>query len=106
PYSLVMLKPTAEKLFGAEDPVGKVIEIDDNNGKNDYKVTGVVDESLGTYHLHANRFITLNSGGMGEFVRQNNSWGGNNLTYSYVKLRRRADSTRLEKKLPPFLNNN
>jgi len=104
PYSLVMLKPTAEKLFGNEDPVGKVIEIDDNNGKNDYKVTGVVDESLGKSHLRANMFITMNSGGMGEFIRQNNSWGGNNLTYSYVKLRPRADDAALEKKLPAFLN--
>src|SRR5215216_4050228 len=51
PYSLVLLKTTAEKLFGGEDPVGKVIEIDDNNGKNEYKVTGVVDESLGKSHL-------------------------------------------------------
>ena len=104
PYSLVMLKPTAEKLFGNEDPVGKVIEIDDNNGKNDYKVTGVVDESLGKSHLRANMFITMNSGGMGEFIRQNNSWGGNNLTYSYVKLLPRADAAALEKKLPAFLN--
>jgi putative ABC transport system permease protein len=57
PYSLVLLKTTATKLFGSEDPVGKVIEIDDNNGKHDYKVTGVVDESLGKYNLHANRTI-------------------------------------------------
>jgi putative ABC transport system permease protein len=104
PYSLVLLKPTAEKLFGSDDPVGKVIEIDDNNGNNEFKVTGVVDESLGKSHLHANMFITMNSGGMGDFIRQNNSWGGNNLTYSYVKLRPDADAVALEKKLPAFLN--
>jgi putative ABC transport system permease protein len=84
--------------------VGKVIEIDDNNGKHDYKVTGVVDESLGKSHLHANMFITMNSGGMGEFVRQNDSWAGNNLTFSYIKLRPHADAAALEKKLPAFLN--
>jgi hypothetical protein len=39
-----------------------VIEIDDNNGKNEFKVTGVVDESLGKSHIHANMFITMNSG--------------------------------------------
>ena len=104
PYSLVLLKTTATKLFGSEDPVGKVIEIDDNNGKNDYKVTGVVDESLGKSHLHANMFITMNSGGMGEYIRQNNMWAGNNLTYSYIKLRPHADAAALEKKLPAFLN--
>jgi putative ABC transport system permease protein len=53
PYSLVLLKSTADKLFGSEDAVGKVIEIDDNNGKNNFKVTGVVDESLGKSHIQA-----------------------------------------------------
>jgi len=104
PFSLVLLKTTAEKLFGSEDPVGKVIEIDDNDGKNEYKITGVVDESLGKSHLHANMFITLNSGGLGQFIRQNESWAGNNLTYSFVKLRPDADAAALEKKLPAFLN--
>ena len=104
PYSLVLLKTTATKLFGNEDPVGKVIEIDDNNGKNNYKVTGVVDESLGKSHLHANMFITMNSGGMGEFVRQNNTWAGNNFTFSYIKLHPHADAAALEKKLPTFLS--
>jgi len=104
PYSIVLLKPTAEKLFDGEDPVGKVIEIDDNNGKNNYKVTGVVDESLGKSHLHANMFITMNSGGMGEFVRQNDSWAGNNFAFSYIQLRPHADAVALEKKLPAFLN--
>ena len=104
PYSLVLLKTTAEKLFGSEDPVGKVIGIDDNNGKHDYKVTGVVDESLGKSHLHANMFITMNSGGMGEFIRQNDSWAGNNFAFSYIKLHPHADAAVLEKKLPSFLN--
>ena len=66
PYSLVLLKPTADKLFGNEDPIGKIIEIDNAYGKHDFKVTGVVDESLGKSHIHANMFITMNSGGMGE----------------------------------------
>ncbi len=104
PFSLVLLKTTAQKLFGSEDPVGKVIEIDDNDGKNDYKVTGVVDESLGKSHLRANMFITMNGGGLGQFIRQNQSWAGNNLTFSYVKLRPDADASALEKKLPAFLN--
>jgi len=104
PYSLVLLKTTAVKLFGSEDPVGKIIEIDDNNGKTNYKVTGVVDERLGKSHLHANMFITMNSGGMGEVVRQSGMWAGSNFTYSYIKLRPHADAAALEKKLPAFLN--
>src|SRR5438270_3899064 len=90
PYSVVLLKPTADKLFAKEDPVGKVITIDDENGKHDFKVTGVVDESLGKSNIQANIFITMNSGGVGEYVRQDDSWAGNNFTTSFIKLRPNA----------------
>ena len=72
-----------------------LIEINNSNGKHDYKVTAVVDESLGKSHLHANMFITMNSGGLGEYVRQNNSWAGNNFTDSYVKLNPKANAAAL-----------
>lgn len=104
PYSVVLLKPTADKLFGTENPVGKVIEIDDDNGKHDFKVNGVVDESLGKSSIQANIFITMNSGGVGEYVRENNMWAGNNFTNSFIKLNKNADVAALEKKLPAFLN--
>ncbi|WP_428328834.1 ABC transporter permease [Mucilaginibacter sp.] len=104
PYSVVLIKATADKLFGNDDPVNKVISINDAYGKHDFKVTGVVDESLGKSHIHANMFITMNSGGIGEFVRKNNSWAGNNFTYSYVKLRPDANVAQMDKKFPGFLN--
>ncbi len=104
PYSIVLLKPVSDKLFGSENPVGKVITIDNAYGKHDFKVTGVVDESLGKTQIHANLFITMNSGGIGEYVRKNTMWAGNNFTNSFVKLRPDASGAALEKKLPAFLN--
>lgn len=104
PYSLVLFKPVADKLFGSEDPVGKMISIDNSFGKHDFKVTGVIDESLGKTHIHANMYIAMNSGGLGGYVRQNNTWAGNNFLFAYVKLRPGASVAALEKKLPEFLN--
>lgn len=104
PYSIVLLKPTADKLFGQDDPIGKTIEINKAYGKHVFKVTGVVDESLGKSHIHANIFITMNSGGIGNFVRNNEAWAGNNFANSYVKLSSGANAAALEKKLPAFLN--
>lgn len=104
PYSVVLMKPLATKLFGDKDPVGELIEIDNAYGKQDFKVTGVIDESLGKSHIHANMFITMNSGGIGQHVLNNREWAGNNFTASYVKLHSGADPAALEKKLPGFLN--
>src|SRR5258708_18405936 len=49
-------------------------------------------------------FINMNSGGIGEYVLENQSWAGNNFAYEYIKLNHGADVAALEKKLPAFLN--
>ncbi len=103
PYSIVLLKPTAEKLFGQENPVGKLIEINNAYGKQSFKVTGVIDESLGKSHIQANMFMSMNSGGMGSFTYTNTSWAAYNYAVSYVKLKPNTNVAALEKKLPAFL---
>jgi len=106
PYSVVLLKPTADKLFGRESAVGKVININDSYGKHDFKVTGVVDESLGKSHLEGNMFVSMKSGPQGVGIANDGEWAGNNFLFSYVKLRPGADAKALENKLPAFLNKN
>ncbi|MDO6429179.1 ABC transporter permease [Flavitalea sp. BT771] len=101
PYSIVLLQPVAEKLFGKENPVGKTLEMNDDWGKKTFTVTAVVDESLGKSHINAGIFMCLN--GAYEEFRENNTWTGNNFTYSYVKLQPGASAGVLEKKLPAFL---
>ncbi len=104
PYSIVLLKPVADRLFGNEDPVNKVIQINNAYQKHDLKVTGVIDESLGKTIITGNMFMTMNSGGIGEYVLQSQAWAGNNFAYEYVKLNHGADAVSLEKKFPAFLN--
>jgi putative ABC transport system permease protein len=104
PYNLVLLKPVADKLFGHMDPVGKMISINNGYGKHDFKITGVVDESLGHSHIQAKLFMSMNSGGMGSFTYNNQNWASYNYTASYVRLRPNASASALEKKLPALLN--
>jgi putative ABC transport system permease protein len=103
PYSVVLLKSVSDKLFGKEDPAGKTITIDNSQGKTDYRVTGVVDESLGKSHLHANIFITMNSGGNGDYMLHTDSWTSNNYIGTYLKLKTNADPVLLQKKFPEFV---
>ena len=42
PYSVVMREDVAQRYFGAEDPIGKVITFTDGIFQGDHKVTGVV----------------------------------------------------------------
>ncbi|MCW3119213.1 MAG: FtsX-like permease family protein [Chitinophagaceae bacterium] len=104
PYSIVLLKPTADKLFGTENPVGKRITIDNVNGKSDYTVKAVIDESLGKSHLHANIFITMNSGDVGDYMLHTDSWTRNGYVSSYVRLRPGTNLAQLEKKFPAFID--
>jgi putative ABC transport system permease protein len=104
PFSIVLKKSVADKIFGKEDPLGKTIRIENGYGKDNFKVTGVIDESLGKSILKFNMLISMNSGGMGGYTYNNDQWAGNNYTYSFVKLRPDANPDALEKKLPAFLN--
>src|SRR6185503_4012129 len=69
PYSVVLDRSLADKLFGKEDPVGKTFTMTNaSDGKVILTVRAVVDESLGKSHLHANLFVTMNSGNSGSYM--------------------------------------
>ncbi|WP_028298172.1 ABC transporter permease [Olivibacter sitiensis] len=103
PNTIVLEKSFADKLFGDESAMGKIIQIDNVNGPQNLKVTGVVDGKLGKSHLQGQLFIAMNSSGMGQYTLQNNVWAGNNFTSTFVKLHRQSDPRALESKLPAFL---
>ncbi|MGZ3999899.1 MAG: FtsX-like permease family protein [Mucilaginibacter sp.] len=103
-YSIVLQKSVSDKLFGNEDPINKVITINNQDGKHDFRVAAVVDNTLGKSILDVNIFVTMRSGGTGQFVLDNTAWAGYNFTDSFIKLRPGASPAALEKKFPDFLN--
>jgi putative ABC transport system permease protein len=103
PYTVVLSSELARKLFGRETAVGQQIHITNQFNKHDFKITGVFDENYGKSHLNPHFIMTMNSGGIGGFVRSVNEWAGQNFIYSYIRLNPNADPSTVQAKLPAFL---
>ncbi len=92
PYSLVMSKKTAGKYFGKEDPLGKIVKVDN---KDDYKITGIFDEIPHNSHFRFEVMASLES--IEESREQ--IWWRNNF-YTYLLLGKQVDPRSLEAKFP------
>ena len=58
PYSVVITKAAAEKLFEMEDPTGQVLEVGE---KGSYTVTGVLAKNENKSHIVAEAFASINT---------------------------------------------
>ena len=56
PYSLVLTESTAKMLFGDDNPMGKMVQM---NNRYDYTVTGVVRD-IANFHMDINAFVSAN----------------------------------------------
>ena len=108
PYSVVLSKDAAKKLFGDVDPVGKVIRFSDRgllmlgiSTKNkpvdlgEFTVTGVADEFPGSSHISFEILASLST--LPSLVTQekiediSNDWANIWNTYHYVLLKKDRD---------------
>ncbi|MEL6969460.1 MAG: ABC transporter permease [Bacteroidota bacterium] len=103
PFSVVISDRLAKKYFGDEAAVGQIMEIGDWGDADPFTVTGVIDYSNGTTHLESDIFLSMNAGDLGQFVRNNDSWAGNNFLYGYLKLAPGTNREKLAAKLPGFI---
>ncbi len=95
PYTLILSKKTAAKFFGTEDPVGKILTVDNSQ---DYEVTGVFKDIPNNSHFHFDIIASLSS--LEE--SRDPSWFNMNFP-TYMLLRKDADYKALEAKLPSLL---
>ena len=103
PYTVVLTKKVKEKLFGRQPALGESIQINNRYGNNRFTVSGVVDPVANKSHIQAHFYMAMNSGGIGEYVRNNDQWAGGNFIYGYIELHPSAKPKALEAKLAAFL---
>ena len=96
PNAVVLTEATAEKYFGNENPVGKTLDIPQND--NDLVVSGVVENLPENSHM---KFDMVMSSTALNFLQQPNYL--NFSAYSYLKLSPNASPSNLESKFPDLV---
>lgn len=98
PNTLVLTTPLAKKYFGNEDPVGKTIQI----GNDEVKVTGVLENLSPHFHLNFNFLLSFEEVIEGVSEERINSWVWQDFM-NYVKVYPDTDIARFSGKLPAFV---
>ena len=80
PYTMVISELIAKKYFGTENPIGKVINIDN---ESEYTITGVIENMPSNSHFRYDIFMTL-TGENELFGSSATNWGWQNFLIYYV----------------------
>ena len=98
PNTTVLTQKTAARLFGKQDPIGKLITHYGNDTLS-LKVTGIMEDVPANSHQQFDALFSFSTIIKPSFIE---NWG-NNWLVTYLELSRDADIAELEKKFPAFL---
>jgi putative ABC transport system permease protein len=104
PNSLVISEQVSARLFGNENPIGKIVKAGLPFGDFNYTVKGVFKNRDIKSHIPANFFFSMRNNDIGTWVEVQNNWATNNIFHTYVKLKEGASAIAFQQKLPPFLD--
>lgn len=96
PGTTILNSSIAQRFFGNEDPMGKMISINDGFA---LRVTGIFDDAPQNTHLPLGMVISYATFGEGGDFTSSWVWPE---FYTYVKLRPGADSKAIESRFPAF----
>ena len=103
PYSVMLTEEAAKKYFGSEDPIDKILRLDN---RFIGKVTGIYKALPANSHWHPDLMLSFNTlkdtAVYGEKQLRTN-WG-NNSFFTYVLLPDNYNPKKLEVQFPAFLN--
>jgi putative ABC transport system permease protein len=101
PYQVVLSISSARKIFGDEDPLGKMVRL---NNKENLVVSGVVADFPANSHLQFDALVSFST----LYLDPNYylDWDGGYNYFTYVKLVKGTDIGSLRSKFPPFMEKN
>ncbi|MEE4196957.1 MAG: ABC transporter permease [Bacteroidales bacterium] len=95
PHTIVITQSMAEKYFGNEDPIGKILLIE---GDTPYQVTGVCEDVPANSHFHFDFVASISSTPTSKVT----FWVQNNV-FTYFKLKKGTDIDRFLSSLNEFV---
>jgi putative ABC transport system permease protein len=106
PNSVVINQSTAEKFFGAQNPLGKVISME--NGSN-FIITGVLNNIPGKSHISFDAYASYSSVAQLEkdkkLTAKSTDWYAFDAGYTYVLLKKNVDKSALTRQLSSIAGN-
>lgn len=95
PNTVVLTQSTAQKYFGDENPMGKILNADN---RTDWEVTGIVEDFPANSHFHFDFMGSLTTNG----DSRSTIWLSNNY-YTYIVLKEGAIPEQVEAKFPNLI---
>ncbi|TAG19381.1 MAG: ABC transporter permease [Cytophagia bacterium] len=106
PNTMVISEDVAQKLFGNESPINKVVSVEIPYGKTNYSVKGVFKNTQNKSHINAHYFLSMENDDLGQWVKNQTNWSNNSIFHTYLKLKKGTNPTAFEAKLPSFYQRN
>ena len=92
PNTVVLSEEIANKIFGKEPALNKVIRINSStNGDHDFKVTGVFTPGITPTHIDARFIMSIPGGDVANYIRERTDLASNNMFFTYFLLAPGAD---------------
>ncbi len=98
PWSLVLSEELARRMFGEEDPLGKMVRW---NNRDDLTITGVLKTPPSNSHISLGSLISFSSRYRDERLYMD--WNGGMQYYHYLELLPGTDPAALQEKFPEFM---
>lgn len=99
PNTVIITESTARKYFGAGNPLGSVITV---NNKYDYEVSGVIEDVPVTSHFRFDFIIPYSALGNHPVANYFSQWGATFGSYTYMLAEKGFDQKAFEKKTENF----
>jgi putative ABC transport system permease protein len=105
PNTIVLENDIANKLFGNQPALNKVIHVSSStNGDHDFLVTGVFKPINQPSHINGRFFMSMMGGKIADNIKQQaGNLATNNIYFTYLQLKPGASAEKLQAKFPSFI---